>query len=135
MRFQAGQAALVCRAALLRLLIALVCKIFPYRFWRSLVRAAMRGNAAPVAPVHGSVADVIRAIEATDHWMPVGRCVERSLTAWLLVRQLAAARVRVGVERDAARGVAAHAYLEVNGEVVLSAPVDRFSPLNGEGAA
>lgn len=57
-------------------------------------------------------------MERTDRWTPAGRCLERSLTAWLLLRRTVPCRVRLGVGWKSRGNPFAHACLEADGRIV-----------------
>ncbi|MGE5418428.1 MAG: lasso peptide biosynthesis B2 protein [Acidobacteriota bacterium] len=117
-------------AGMIRLGVAAFLKVFPYRVWSPLLLAATRSSNISGASDRAYVDRVVEAVGITERFLPVGRCVERSLTAWLLLRKRAACRVCMGVGLDPAAKVYAHAWLEVDDEIVLGAPVDEIHPLN-----
>lgn len=116
---------LTARAALLRALLTAVTGILPYRLWRPLLRASLRGG-VPSYPEFRYLDPVLEAVANTDRFLPLGRCLERSLTAWLMLRRHVPSRVRLSVAWRAPGDPFAHACLEVDGRIVLGQPVDGF---------
>ena len=65
---------------------------------------------------------IVRCMERTDRWAPAGRCLERSLTAWLLLRRRAPCRVRLCVGWKSPGNPFGHACLEVEGRILFGEP-------------
>jgi hypothetical protein len=87
-------------------------------------RLARRGRAIDTALA-------VRAVEAAGRTVPGSNCLSEALTGWVLLSRAGAdPALRVGVARD--RALAAHAWVECDGEVVIGAgSSDGFSPLEG----
>ncbi len=116
-------------AAIVRVLLAGSTSVLPYRWWRPLLRAALEtGDPQPQCePAH--VDRVLLAVANTDRLLPLGRCLERSLTAWVMLRRRVPCRVRLSAGWKAPGDPFAHASLEVNGTVVLGPPAPGLNAL------
>jgi hypothetical protein len=90
------------------------------------LRRLLRTPAVPAAEGHGganTARGAARLVNAAARFSPFPHsCLSRSIVLWrLLQRRGVAAEIRVGVRRD--RGpMAAHAWVEVDGEPVNDAP-------------
>lgn len=109
-------------AITLRSLMVLTVRAIPYAVWRPLLRASLRCPASSVGPRSGDLGRLLRAIQTTDRVVPGGRCLDRALTAWLLVRHRGGSRVRLGVAWKTPGELFAHACLEVDGRIVVGQP-------------
>ncbi|HEX4270739.1 MAG TPA: lasso peptide biosynthesis B2 protein [Rhizomicrobium sp.] len=117
---QQGEFLLTLRAVLLRSLLACVFKILPYRVWRPLILSALKPS-APITTDARRVERVLSCVHRSDGLAP-GRCLERTVTAWLLMHHDAVCRVRLGVALKAPGDPFAHAALEVDGRIVFGEP-------------
>lgn len=119
-------------AAFLRALLAGIIRTLPYRLWRPLLRASLRIQLPSARPDVGVIDSVISCVSRTDRMVPLGRCLERSLTAWLLLRRHVPCRVRLGVAWKSRGDPFAHACLEVDGRIVFGQPVADLALLEVE---
>jgi hypothetical protein len=103
----------------------------PYRRWQHLVAVASGGDRGSLSP--DELADIVWAVDRVGRTAPrIFTCLPRALTASLMLeRRGAHPALCIGVMRPAEAEVTAHAWLEVDGEVVLgSVPeLDRFQRL------
>ena len=127
-----GEVLLSLQAFVLRCLLAAMFKILPYRIWRPLIVTALQLS-VPVKPNPGRVARVLSGVHWGDRFAP-GRCMERTMTAWLLLRRDVACRVRIGVALKAPGDPFAHASFEVDGQVIFGEPQTEFAMLELESA-
>ena len=116
-------------AALLRLFVAAALRLLPYRFWQPLLVAAMRDDESGRHSDPAVVERVVSAVVRTEQLIPAGQCLERALTAWLLLRRRAACKIRMGAAIDARGKLFAHAWLESRGVAVLGTPTMKLSSL------
>ena len=124
---------LLATATAVRLSVAAYLRILPYRFWQPLLVAAMRPENGGRQEHPDLVARVVWAVGSTERIVPAGRCLERALTAWLMLHRRVPCRVRMGANLDAQGKLFAHAWLEVGGQVVLGASGDPLAPLGEPG--
>jgi hypothetical protein len=117
---QQGEFFLTLRAVLLRSLLAAVFKLLPYRLWRPVILSALKPS-SPAKTDARRVERVLSAVHRSDGIAP-GRCLERTTTAWLLMRHDAVCRVRLGVALKSPGDPFAHAALEVDGRIVFGEP-------------
>jgi Transglutaminase-like superfamily len=117
---QQGEFFLTLRAAILRSALAATFRTLPYRLWRPLILSALKLS-APAKTDARRVERVLRCVHRTDGSAP-GRCLDRTVTAWLLMRHDAVCRVRLGVALKAPGDPFAHAALEVDGRIVFGEP-------------
>jgi hypothetical protein len=118
------------RAAAVRLCVFLALRLLPFRVWRPLLLAAIAAPRPAPGSDRASLDWRLAALNRTARFLPLGRCLEHALTAWLLLRRRYPAAVRLGVARKPGRDLFAHACLEVNGAVVLGQSQDSLHMLN-----
>lgn len=106
------------RAAALLLGVRLALAVLPYRHVEARLRPG--GAARRRAPSPEAHRRTIWAVEAAARrLLPSRPCLTQALVArWLLGRQALATELRIGVAKTA-RGLAAHAWLERDGRVIL----------------
>lgn len=114
-----SEAVIKVRAMVIRCLLAVVFRL-PYRFWKGMMLSALR-ESQPVYPRPERVERILQGVEWTDRWGP-GRCMERSLTAWWLLRRQAACCVRLAVAFQGKNDPFAHACVELGGKIVFGEP-------------
>lgn len=115
-----GEILLSLQAFVLRSLLAAIFKFLPYRIWRPLIVSALQLS-VPVKADNARAVRVLSSVHWTDRFGP-GRCLERTTTAWLLMRRNVACRIRIGVALKAPGDPFAHASLEVDGRIVFGEP-------------
>ena len=72
------------------------------------------------------------SVQASAKRIPAASCLTQALALhWLLARAGQAANLRVGVAKDGSRGLASHAWLEHEGEILIgdNGELDRYSPI------
>lgn len=121
--------ALLTLVILLRLTVAALLRLAPYRCWQPLLRAAMR-EARPAGCADPALVErVVGAVIESERILPVGQCLERALTAWLMLRRRARCTVRLGANMGEEGRLFAHAWLEYRGEVVMGRSTDTLRTL------
>ena len=116
----ASQAQLLLRTIALRILIGTVVRLLPYRLWRPTLVAALRGSRPGVRDLPYAAA-VLSAMANAERLVPLGRCLGRALTGWLLLCRHVPTRLRVDVAWRENRELLAHACLEVDGVALFEA--------------
>lgn len=91
----------------------------PLSPWRPVLVAALRGSRPGVRDLSYAAA-VLSAIANTERFVPLGRCLGRALTGWLLLRRYVPTRLRVDVAWRGNRELLAHACLEVDGVALVA---------------
>jgi len=96
------------------------------------VRVAVRLFSRQAAAGGGCDWDRVRlwvhAIESAAARLPAGTCLPQALALqWLLARQQCGSEIRIGLRRQ--HQLEAHAWVEVDGVVVLGGAVDSFAPI------
>uniref|UniRef100_A0A0C1NFF0 Microcin J25-processing protein McjB C-terminal domain-containing protein n=1 Tax=Tolypothrix bouteillei VB521301 TaxID=1479485 RepID=A0A0C1NFF0_9CYAN len=80
-----------------------------------------------------SVSKIIWAVNVASRYMPYGvKCLARALTAWVLMSRYGySSELRIGVAKDTAGRLEAHAWIEYEGRVAIGNLIDlsRFTPL------
>lgn len=75
------------------------------------------------------------AVAVAGRFLPGSTCLTRALAAQaLLVRRDRQAILRIGVATGRHRALAAHAWLESDGEILVGAHADSYTPLFAAGA-
>ena len=121
-------------ASLLRVMVTAVLRLLPYRLWQPLLLAAMRDDGAVELSDPALVDRVVSAVVMTERFIPAGQCLERAMTAWLLLRRRATCRIRLGAALGPRGKLFAHAWLEAHGVVVLGTPTAKLSSLELPGS-
>jgi hypothetical protein len=117
-------------ATLLRLAVAAAVRFLPYKVWQPLLVAAMRDGCSAAHSDPEIVERVLSAVAKTEELLPAGRCLERALTAWLLLRRQIACKVQFGASLDKAGKPFAHAWLEADGVILLGGYSNKLSVLH-----
>ncbi len=99
----------------------------PFRVWRRLL--ARDGQTPATAQHAASVWDIASSVEVARKWLPGSYlCLPSAYTVHLLLHQYGyASEVHVGVRRDPAGKVEAHAWVTCQGETVIGAVPDLAS--------
>lgn len=141
LRLPAGDGWLLLAALGLRLPIAAGVRWLPFGVWRRLLGGAMSpvaGGAAETAPVVPECAAhrrawsdrVACAVARSEVALPVGTCLVRALTGYVLLRwRRCPGRVCIGVGWDEGRQLRSHAWLESEGRVLIGGSVDGLRAL------
>jgi hypothetical protein len=72
------------------------------------------------------------SVQASARRIPAASCLTQAIALhWLLTRAGRAANLRIGVARDGSAGLASHAWLEHEGEILIgdNGELDRYSPI------
>jgi hypothetical protein len=117
-------------ATLLRLSVAAAVRFLPYKVWQPLLLAAMSDGRPAAQGDPELVERVLSAVAKTEELLPAGRCLERALTAWLLLRRQIACKVQFGASLDKAGKPFAHAWLEADGVILLGGYSNKLSALH-----
>ena len=124
---QVLEASLGERALLLEALLLLGAVAPVLRFGPSSLTGRLLKRAAATQPGTADrrvVAEVVSAVKSASARVPGSTCLAQALAGWVMVtRRHESAVVRLGVDRDPARGFRAHAWLECNGENVIGEQV------------
>ncbi|SRR6266571_1231324 len=124
----AAERRLILAAAALTVGVTLALRVAPFR----LVRAALTRVARPMRGGPLPVPRIVWAVTAATRRVPgANRCLVRALVARaLLARHRHPAELRLGVARWPAGALAAHAWVESEGRIVIGgAERPGFSPL------
>jgi len=89
----------------------------------------MRPRSCPARSEPGFVERVISAVERTEKYLPAGRCLERALTAWLLLHRRINCTLRLGVALSGNGQPFAHAWLEADGVVLIGTHANPLAAL------
>ena len=124
-----------------RLGVAAGLRVLPFSAVYRLIRAQGGLVRPPVGPSTGREAPasevereweerVARVVQLSDRAAPVGRCLERAMTACFVLRMVnIRSQIRIGVRIDDREGLMSHAWLERGGSVVLGGGVVSYIPL------
>ncbi|MGH7569374.1 MAG: lasso peptide biosynthesis B2 protein [Gemmatimonadales bacterium] len=106
--------------------------LLPFTAVRRLIPTLARPAASERRVAPAPVARIAWAVATAGRRVPGGaNCLVQAIAAHvLLAREGYRSRLHIGVARDTAGGLAAHAWLERHGALVLGGPVAaRFTPL------
>jgi hypothetical protein len=123
--------------------IALLCVIrlslwvVPFRWLRSAVRRVASPPHGAPDPTPGEAERTVQAIEAAARCVPGATCLTQALAAEILLRRAGhPAAIHVGVAKTSSGDLAAHAWIEGDGRVLLGDhDLDRFTPLHPVGGS
>jgi hypothetical protein len=127
----AAERRLLAKAALLQLAVVGGMRLVRFeRLQRSLAWLS-RARPRPLGSGALPLERVVWAVDATAPAIPGSTCLSRALTAQVLLRRRGhPARLRIGVSKDSAQRLEAHAWLESGDRLVLGARGhERYSPL------
>jgi len=119
---------LLLRSAILLALIRAGLLLLPFRIMRRLLARATRTGSAPVEDIN-EVARLVWAVETIHNNIPLLKnCLSEAFAAQvLLARKGQPSTLRIGVARSASGRLKAHAWVEIDGRVVIGGAQ---SPLN-----
>jgi hypothetical protein len=109
--------------------IRLLLWTVPFRFARRLI--STRAAVSP-ALMQIPVKRLSWSVQASAKRIPGASCLTQALALHrLMARAGHAADFRIGIAKDGARGLASHAWLEHEGEILIgdNGELDRYSPL------
>jgi hypothetical protein len=110
---------LLLEAALLVLAIRLGLWLLPFRVLRHLLGRIAREQPSPTGEAQ-LVERIAWAVKGVSRCIPQATCLTQALAAQVLLqRRGLPARVHIGVARDEEAGLAAHAWVESQGRVVV----------------
>ena len=132
LKLPARDRALLISAALLVSSIRAALWVFPYRMVRRRLarRQGVSGNACDCSRIAW-------AISAVSRYMPGGTCLTQALAGEAMLRSYGyEPSLHIGVARSNSRALEAHAWIEVQGKIILGdAGTERFTPLRAPGGA
>lgn len=116
--------------ALLR--FALFC--LPYRKVRRFVAQTPRRRGRGRIDMQAYQAKLVWAIQLAGRYLLGHKpCLPQALAVqWFLLRQGVATDLNIGVQKDAAQGISAHAWIERDGQVIIGGTLSpsQFKPLH-----
>ena len=106
-------------------------RFLPLRMWGRAAGWLPRGRPLP-GSAQVAVQDVVWAVRRVSRAIPGATCLTQALAAQLLLsRRGYSSRLRIGVARAPGGGLRAHAWIEIDGVVVLGGPgVEAYTPLS-----
>ena len=122
---------LLLKAAFFLLAVRLGLSLLPFRIFRRFLERVLRSAALPAAPVP-SAERIAQAIASASRHLPGTRnCLVRALATQIFLHRMGyQASLRIGVRRDSAAPLAAHAWVEEQGNVRIGgSETGRFVPL------
>lgn len=120
MHFTWAEFIVTVQATFLRTILAFVFRFLPYRIWRQMILSALQMS-KPVRENPARVETALRCVARTDRFGP-GRCLERSMTAWLMIRRHTVCCMRLAVAFESKGDPFAHACIEQGGRIVFGEP-------------
>lgn len=121
------------RAWIFVALIRAGLRLMPFHFLRHWVEHFSRSAGVSCEPDRRGIRQVAWAVEAASRRIPGTTCLPRAMAAHLLLGQRGQpSGLRLGVARKSDGALEAHAWVEVQGRVVIGGGVegfDRFVPL------
>lgn len=113
--------------------------LLPFRSVRNLLdHLSDRWQGSPTSPVV-SVSFIVRSLQIGTRYTPGrAKCLARALTTQVLLNRYGYAyQMHIGVAKDAANRLTAHAWIEYEGQVIVGAldTLSRFQPLVTAGTA
>jgi Transglutaminase-like superfamily len=120
---------LVLEALALLWLLRLGLWLLPFRAVRPLLHSAPP-TPSGLPPAGVSPERVAWAVAAASRCMPHASCLVQALATHLLLRRMGyPSSVRIGVRHDKRRRLAAHAWVESDGQVLVGGSDERYTPL------
>jgi hypothetical protein len=131
-RLPSDQRRLLISAALLVLRIRIFLWTLPFKTVRSLLSRQLRELDEPNEADLRSIKKIVRAVRRVSRYVPGATCLTQSLAAHSLLNRAGQPSViRIGVAKSAKGGLLAHAWIEIDGRVVIGWTEDlhRYTPL------
>ena len=110
---------LLLRATLALLTTAGCVRFLPFRLWRSLIAPA-DALSGSTPPSRHSAEQIAWAVAAVGRCVPGASCLPQAIAGYRLLRRAGyAARLRIGIAAGAQAPFEAHAWLELDGRILL----------------
>jgi hypothetical protein len=125
-------------ASLVLLCVVRLCLwIVPFRWLRAAVRRVPPPPDGKPDPTPGEAERTAQAIESAARSVPGATCLTQALAAEILLRRAGhPAAIHVGVAKTSSGELAAHAWIEAYGRVLLGDhELDHFTPLHPVGSS
>ena len=99
--------------------VRLALWLLPFPATRRYV-ASIRPRSISVAGDPATVSNLVRAVRASSRLVPHATCLTQAIALhYLLARRGRQGRIHIGVRRRASGGFESHAWVELDGEVVI----------------
>lgn len=110
-------------------MIRLGLGVLPFRDLRAILARVRTSGRPPTRSRQRLEAQVVWSVNAASEWVPKATCLTRALaTQALLARYGQPALIHIGVAKDPDGRVEGHAWLEIEGKIVLGGgDVERFT--------
>lgn len=120
LNFSRADRLLLVKAALLLVVVQLGLKGLPFQTGQSLLAKLAQPKTDRQKSGSLSVYKIVWAVTQVSPYIPGVRCLARAMAAQVLLeRQGYPAQLRIGVGRDRSGQLIAHAWLEIQGRVVM----------------
>jgi hypothetical protein len=132
LRLDRWQRRVVTEAALSVVAVRIALTILPFRWVQRITgRRAVSAEEQPGRPATATPDELASAVVRVSRSVPRATCLTQALALdWLLRRHGHAASVEIGVTKDARGQLAAHAWVESGGSVLIGGDeAARFTPL------
>lgn len=133
LRLSAGDYQLLLKTFVLLGLVRLGLWLLPFPNLRQAIAKVSQPNPKQLQVKQVSVGKIIWAVNVSSYYMPGGvKCFARALTTQVLIsRQGYSPQLRIGVAKGEGGQFEAHAWVEIQGQVIIGNLVDlsRFTPL------
>jgi hypothetical protein len=110
--------------------------LFPFGLVQRVAARLEQRHSGPADP--GAARRVVWAVDVASRYVASGNCLNRALTAKvLLARHGLSTHLRIGVRRDSVGGLLAHAWVEsADGVLIGNLPeLSRYAPLHSRESA
>lgn len=129
-----GEKRLFWSALLVSLLVRVGLTFFSFARLSRMAEPRMPGTEMPD---WDSIRSVVRSVRTASRYVPRANCLVQALTArFLLIRRGQSADLKIGVDKESEKDFGAHAWLEVEGEIIigkLAKHDTRFARLESQG--
>lgn len=113
-----AEIALLGRTLMMLWLVRLGLWVLPYDKLCQLLFS--RGHVIAAGPTHASVSQIVRMVKALSRYIPAATCLTKALVTKVLLDRLGQpANLQIGVTKSSAGNLEAHAWVELDGKVVI----------------
>lgn len=126
---------LILKSLLLVAVIRVLLWLLPVRFLQRLFTWNCGENPNGAESDWGEITRIVRSVRSVSRFIPHATCLTQALAASLLMRSIGQdSELKIGVTKDDASRLRAHAWLEKDGQIILGELPDqgRFVPLRAD---
>ena len=112
--------ALLIESLILVASIGLALRIVPFRFFRKIIAARLNEKERKKSVDWKKINPIVRSVRSASRFVPLANCLPQALAAMFLIKSAGqSANLKIGVAKDENQHFKAHAWLEINGRIII----------------